>query len=83
MITGVKSNEPRISGKTTKGYYVIMDDGNPVGVCTEKDANLCLNAYASSKKAIHVFGENVYLYDGPSGTCCITIRKVPRMKMAR
>ena len=81
MITGVKSNEPKISEKTTKEYYVIMDDGNPVGVCSEKDALLCLDAYAKTKTAC-LYRLNIYVYldNGPH---LITMRKVPRMKMSR
>jgi len=84
MITGVKSNEPKISDKTTKEYYVIMDDGNPVGVCTERDADACLDVYAN-KKGAAMCSDNwrVYIYGDSSGSHCITLRKIPRMKMAR
>lgn len=84
MITGAKPNEPRISEKTTKEYYVIMDDGNPVGVCTERDADACLDAYALKKDATQSIGNwRVYFYRDSSGVHCITLRKVPRMKTAR
>lgn len=82
MITGAKSNEPRVSEKTTKEYYVIMDDGNPIGVCSERDAFLCLEAYAKTKTA-SICRLNVYVYLDKSGPHLITIRKVPRMKIVR
>lgn len=84
MITGMKSNEPRISRKTTKEYWLVMDDGNPVGVCTERDADACLDAYALKKGATRSVGNwRVYFYGDSSGVHCITLRKVPRMKIVR
>lgn len=85
MITGAKSNEPKISERTTKEYYVIMDDYNPVGVSTSIEmARSCLDVYASSRNGAGKLEDmDVYVYDDSSGAHMITIRAVPRMKMAR
>ena len=83
MITGTKKNEPRISDKTTKEYYVIMDDGELVGVSTTIEmARSCLDAYASRRNGVgKLEGMDVYVYEDSSGAHMITIRAVSRMKM--
>lgn len=84
MITETKNTKKKISERTTKEYYVIMDDCVPVGVCTERDADACLGAYAEKKNAIMCSNcWRVFLYGDSSGEHCITLRKVPRMKMSR
>ena len=83
MITGVKSNEPKISDKTTKEYYVIMDDGNPVGVCTKRDASICFAMYTVEKDAKWVQQLRAHFYEDSSGFHEVKLVKVPRMKMSR
>lgn len=84
MIKGSRSNKSRISERTTKEYYVLMDGDNPVGVCPEKDALQCFYLYAESKDAVKIPDSHAFIYEDSSGYYrLITLQVVPRMKMAR
>ncbi len=85
MIEGTKASKPKISEKTTKKYFIIMDDTNPVGVCTSIEmARSCLEEYASKKGNFGKLEDmDVCIYKDYSGAHMITIRVVPRMKMAK
>lgn len=83
MIEGTKASKSKISERTTKVYYILMDDQTMIGACTEKDAVACLESYAGTKKAVKMTKLNVYFYEDSSGCHSIMLRKVPRMKMAK
>ena len=82
MIEGAKSNNPVISGRTRKEYYVIMDGYVPVGVCTGKDTAMsCLKSLAGSLRA-EPCGKNSYIYSDADGERLITFRVVRRLRMS-
>ena len=84
MITKTNGNDGRISERTRREYYVLMDDGNPVGVCsTIESARACLEVIAQERKAGKIEGTDAYLYEDSSGSHAMTIRNVRRMKMVR
>lgn len=84
MIEGTKASKPKISEKTTKKYFIIMDDTNPVGVCTSIEmARSCLEEYASKRNTGKLEDMDIYIYEDSSGAHMITIKVVPRMKMAK
>ena len=85
MIEGAKASKPKISEKTTKNYFIIMDDMIPVGACTSIEmARSCLDVYASKKRNTGKIEDmDVYIYEDSSGAHMITIRVVPRMKMVK
>ncbi len=84
MITGASVNSGKISDKTTRSYYVLMDDCIPVGVCSNiESARACLHVLAKEKKAGRIEGLDVYVYEDSSGSHSMTIRVVRRLKMVR
>lgn len=84
MISSTNKTKGRISTRTTRMYYVLMDDGNPVGVCTTlESARVCLDEYTSKHNGAGKLEDmDVYVYEDSSGGHMITIRVVPRMKTA-
>ena len=84
MITETRKNTSEISKKTKKEYFLLMDNDEPVGVCTnQKYAESCLELYACEKSAAKMVGFNLYAYQDSSGIHTITIRPVKKLKTAR
>jgi len=84
MITGTKKSSSNISDKTRRKYYLLMKDGEPLGVCTlYESAQACLAEIARERKAGKIEGEDAYIYSDSSGVHIISIRIVGRLKMTR
>lgn len=81
MIEKTHKNSPGISDRTTKEYYLLVDDHKVVGVCTSIESALyCAEVYAREKKAGRIEGKNIYIYDDSSGEHVISLEKVKRLK---
>lgn len=84
MITETRKNTSEISERTRKEYYLLLDNGEPVGVCTNhKFAESCLELYACEKRAAKMVGFNLYAYEDGSEIHTITIKPVKKLKTAR
>lgn len=84
MIEGTKTNKMKISNRTDKDYFVLMDNCNPIGVCTSiESARMCLQIIAEENRARKIGGEDIYVYEDSFDGHVLNIRKVPKKKAVR
>ena len=84
MIKGTKTTESRISKRTTKEYWLVMDGHNPVGVCTSLEAaRIGASELAKEKSAGLIDGTDIYVYQDDVGNHYITLQLVRRMKLVK
>lgn len=81
MISGnkksFKSDEIRIG---RRGYYLLIKDNNPIGICLDmEDARKYLNKYI--EKGAKELDEDICVYTDTSGKHIVSIKTVNRIKI--